>query len=154
MNQLTINVCQALACDDLDDLKTTLHDVLNHGADIGFSGFTYYTDTQAFYQANKDDIKAVLRDDARSQGKDGIYSLVAGFNCLDLTPDEVADAMHGEGDDVVQVENALAWYALESVAWDSDCWDDSDWLELAEELGLEVAEDEGDDENIDESADD
>lgn len=43
--------------------RDSLEDVVRHGADGGFSGFTYYADTLAFYKAHKGDILrgAILR---------------------------------------------------------------------------------------------
>lgn len=101
-----------------DEFVTLAHDVADHGADAGFSGFTYYSDTVPFAQANKADIRKLAEYVADSIGEyDGFYSFVASFNCLDLTTDEVADAMHdSDHDSNGEVLNALAWFALEEVS--------------------------------------
>lgn len=42
--------------------------------------------------------------------------MIAGFNCIDLTAEEVAEAIYnGKSEDRTTVFNALAWYALEEV---------------------------------------
>lgn len=47
---------------------TELLDVASHGADCGTSGFIYYTETTAFYDANED-----LINDLLNSSKDEIY---------------------------------------------------------------------------------
>jgi hypothetical protein len=100
------------------DLES-LEDVCNHGASGGFSGFTYYADTLAFFKAHKADILALAQSQAEDFGQ-GMLEMIAGFNCLkgdNLNPDAVAQAIYtGKGDNAVNVRNALAWYALEEVA--------------------------------------
>lgn len=83
---------------DDDEIKQAAE----HGADSGFSGFTYYGDTGAFYEANKDDIWELLFDDASGQGISAV-ELIASFGCKDSVVNHETFA------------NALAWYALESV---------------------------------------
>lgn len=100
--------------------RDALEDVARHGADAGWSGFTYYTDTCRFYRRHRKAIMQRLAEDADSMGVDWL-AMVAGFNCLrplELTPRQVAAACYGEGDEDIrqQVENALAWYTLETVA--------------------------------------
>jgi hypothetical protein len=106
---------------EYEELESTLRDVATHGADTGWPGFTYYTDTTAFFLANRAAIVARIKDDADSCGTDPV-SLVAKFGCLDDSPairDEIGRAIYGgpldEPDDG-QVSNALAWYALEETA--------------------------------------
>lgn len=101
-----------------DEFATLAHDVADHGADAGFSGFVYYSDTVLFAQANKADIRQLAEYVADGIGEhDGFYSFVASFNCLNgMTTDEVADAMHdSDHDSHTEVMNALAWFALEEV---------------------------------------
>ena len=100
--------------------RDTLRQVAEHGADAGWAGFSYYSDTCAFYRKHGKAIMQRLAEDAENMGMDWL-EVVAGFRCLEgmeLTPSQVAQACYGEGDDDVrtQVENALAWYALETVA--------------------------------------
>lgn len=98
--------------------RESLIDVCNHGADAGFAGFTYYTDTVAFYKAHKADILAMAEQDAKDF-RQGMLEMVAGFRCLngEYSVDEIGEALYaGRGDASTQVRNAMAWYALESVA--------------------------------------
>lgn len=99
--------------------RETLEDVCRHGASGGFSGFTYYTDTLAFYKAHKADILAMANVMADEMGED-MLAMVAGFNCLKadkLTATQIGEALFtGRGDDAQGVRNAMAWFALEEVA--------------------------------------
>lgn len=93
-------------------------------AAAGWPGFCYYTDTVEFAKANWPALKHACKTLADDIGVDGVYSLIAGFNCLKMDVDAVCEAIHAETDDSEQVWNALAWFALEEVA--NSC---SDWLE-------------------------
>ncbi|MDR3130446.1 MAG: hypothetical protein LBU18_02770 [Treponema sp.] len=42
--------------DGLKSLSVTIADCTKHGADGGFPGFTYYSDTLAFFRRNRQDI--------------------------------------------------------------------------------------------------
>jgi hypothetical protein len=103
---------------EVDELRDTLRDIRDYGADGGFSGFCYYADTVKFSEENKTDIMDVARDMADDFGLDGAYSLIAGFSCLnDMTADSVAEAIHSpDSEDYTFVMNALAWFAAEEVA--------------------------------------
>ena len=83
--------------------KETLRDVVQHGADAGYSGFIYYKDTCAFYERNKEAIWELLDDDAQEQGTT-ILAMLGSFAKADLVSD------------VDTFENLMAWYALEAVA--------------------------------------
>ena len=76
-----------------------IKDAARHGADSGFPGFTYYTDTVKFYEANKDEIWEMLYEDYEQLGHDNILQMIGDFGCADVTThDEFA--------------NLLSWYAL------------------------------------------
>ena len=100
--------------------KAQLEDVARHGADGGFPGFTYYSDTVPFAERHRDDIMVRLAEDSDACGvTDGsILSMLAGFGCLKgLTVDEIARGLYDKkADEHTQVFNALAWYALEEIA--------------------------------------
>ena len=103
-----------------------LEDVYNHGAGAGFPGFTYYTDTVAFYKKNKAAIIELAKEQADGMGIN-ILEMIGGFNCLKYydyktnrwTDEEgqeaIGQTVYGRKVDDV-VANALAWYALEEVA--------------------------------------
>jgi len=101
------------------DWQASAEDIANGDADGGVNGFIYYTDTVAFYQANRGNIHAMARDMARDIGEsESLCDFVASFNCVDLEPYEVDDAiLEGESnEDYTTVANALAWFALEETA--------------------------------------
>lgn len=106
----------------------TLRDVTRGGADGGFTGFIYYTETLEFFEKNKNLIKEQLKEDAENFGT-SIIDMVRNFNALsssrgkerkpDYTEDEVGQVLYGptqEEDFYTQIANCLAWYALEEVA--------------------------------------
>lgn len=95
--------------------KESAKDICRGGIDGGFSGFTYYTDTVAFFKRNRREIIELAKQQADDFGQ-GVLEMVAGFNCLngDYSVDEIGETLFGgEPDD--QIANALAWYAGEEV---------------------------------------
>lgn len=103
--------------------RDSLEDVARYGAAGGFCGFTYYKDTSAFYRKNREEIKKLLGETSENYGE-GLFSMVCNFACLrdwKVTEDQVAAVLFGkfgeidEGDET-QIENALAWFALEEIA--------------------------------------
>ena len=128
--------------------RESLEDVVNHGADSGFCGFSYYSDTSRFFRNHRKAIVAMVLSDAEAHEQSPV-DFVASFNCLagrelsevarrmggawlgsqrydaahaervaiaEYTP-SVARCLYGKlTEDDYTVENALAWYALESVA--------------------------------------
>lgn len=102
--------------------KESLRDVMNHGADAGYPGFTYYVDTIAFFRRQKKNIVKLAEEMAADFGED-VLKMVAGFRCLDgnFTASEVAKVMYGpwrDDDAHTMIANALAWFACEEVARD------------------------------------
>lgn len=99
--------------------REQLEDVANHGADAGWSGFTYTVDTVAFYKAHKTDILELAKQMADDCGVD-MLEMVAGFRCLKgmkLSPTEVGEALFsGRGENSDSIRNAMAWFALEEIA--------------------------------------
>lgn len=103
--------------------RETLKDVARHGAAGGFCGFTYYKDTSAFYRKNREEIKKLLGETSENYGE-GLFSMVCNFVCLrdwKVTEDQVAAVLFGkfgeiDEEDETQIENALAWFALEEIA--------------------------------------
>jgi hypothetical protein len=102
--------------------KSYLKDVYNHGADAGYPGFTYYHDTCRFYARHKAEINSLAEEMAESLGED-VIEMVKNFNCIkgDFSTSEIAKTMYGrrtekEKNDLCQIDNALAWFALEEIA--------------------------------------
>lgn len=82
-----------------------------------------YHDTRAFTRAHRVAIATMAEEMASELGESGAVALVRGFRCLDKeTPERAIYAgLYGGRvpaemeDDLCQVENALAWFALEEV---------------------------------------
>lgn len=79
-----------------------------HGADSGWSGFTYYEDTTKFYNKHHDLIWELVSEEADDQGVTPM-ALIASFAQADsITNDST-------------FKNLLAWFALEEVGrWLAD----------------------------------
>jgi hypothetical protein len=105
-------------------------DAANHGADSGFVGFTYYSDTVEFFKKNRKLIVESVNQMANELGESPA-EMVINFGCLaGRIKDErekrkaieeyrpSAYRCLGDGrltDDDINVANALAWFALEEV---------------------------------------
>ena len=101
--------------------KERCQDVVNHGAEAGFRGFTYYAETCKFYKSNKKAIIELAKDVAVACGED-LLVMISHFRCLkdmDLTPYEISLALESKGDKdaITLVQNAMAWFALEEVCY-------------------------------------
>lgn len=101
-----------------NDFSEIAGDVANHGADAGFGGWTYYSDTVAFAKKNRPEILEMAEEQSKEFGQ-GLLEMICGFGVFrtdKITPDEVARAIYqGKGDRITDVLNVLAWYALEEV---------------------------------------
>ena len=60
---------------------TEFQDIARHGADFGFSGFIYYTETEAFYDANENLINEELQNNLESVCDEGtsMLQMLKGF---------------------------------------------------------------------------
>ena len=102
--------------------KESLPDVMTHGANTGWPGFTYTADCVSFFKRHKESILQMVNSMASDIGASPAV-MVAGFQCLKIKADDsegmraVYRALDGrvQGDET-QVANALAWFALEEVA--------------------------------------
>jgi hypothetical protein len=106
----------------LEIFKQSFKDITRHGADSGFNGFIYYTDTTAFFKRNRRSILAHLDAICFDIGEDRI-SVLKSWRCLNhLTSDEIARGLYegGKSDEVTAVQNALAFFALEEVSHDEE----------------------------------
>ena len=96
----------------LEIFKQSFKDITRHGADSGFNGFIYYTDTTAFFKRNRRSILAHLDAICFDIGEDRI-SVLKSWRCLNhLTSDEIARGLYegGKSDEVTAVQNALAFF--------------------------------------------
>ena len=81
-----------------------LRDLARHGADAGWSGITYYTETAELYDRYSEDLWDMLSEDAEAFGSDHPLELVASFGGARQV---ATDA---------QFKNLLVWYGAERVA--------------------------------------
>lgn len=122
-------------CEIDEETAQELADVCrcSDGAAGGFGGFIYYRETADFVAANRAEIVARLREHIEEgllDGSRGVISAVMSFACFkgedsgELEEEAarclfgpVADIRSGELD---RVANALAWFALEDLAFKLD----------------------------------
>lgn len=135
-------VYNQLGCDDFEEFETHCDDCLTPGgcgANAGFTGFIYYTETTQFYKDNREQILKVLTDLSEGIGDRSILDTVLGFNSLDGNDWETVRAaaltIWGNDDQVDQyVADSLAKFAFEEVAnWMSDFMSEHDNEELNDE---------------------
>lgn len=95
-----------------------VQDVVNHGIDGGFAGFTYYSDTCKFYSRHRKAINQWVKDMAEEFGESAV-EFVQAFGCLKNSEwrEEIGTCLYDGklSDETTQVENALAWFTAEEV---------------------------------------
>jgi hypothetical protein len=108
--------------ESLKNLSANLADCAKHGADGGFPGFTYYSDTLTFFRYNREDIVKNLELLAGELGQD-IIGMVQSFGVFrhetPPTPASIGRALWGTGklkDDLTSLYNVFAWFCLEEVS--------------------------------------
>jgi hypothetical protein len=108
--------------ESLKCLSANLADCAKHGADSGFPGFTYYSDTLSFFRRNKQDIVKNMELLAEELGED-IISMVQHFGVFRYgtppTSASIGQALWGTGklkDDLTSLYNVFAWFCLEEVS--------------------------------------
>ncbi len=104
-----------------DSFTEKAADITNHGINGGFSGFTYYTETEKFAKANKDAILELASSQAQEVGYDSTFAMIRGFGCFKddkLSDCEIMNALcKGRNpNDGPNILNGLAWLAGEEVA--------------------------------------
>jgi hypothetical protein len=99
-----------------------LENCAEHGANVGFPGFIYYSDTIAFFRKNRKDIVNNIEQTAAEMGED-LIKMVQSFgvfrNSTPPTSDEVGKALWDSAyqyDELTNLYNVFAWYALEEVS--------------------------------------
>src|SRR5690606_40026148 len=80
--------------------KGELRDLAQHGADTGWHGLTYYSETTKLYRRFADEIWEALVEDAKEYGYRNVFEFIATFR--------LADAANR-----TQVENLLVWRSEE-----------------------------------------
>jgi hypothetical protein len=98
--------------------KESLPDVMNSGADGGFPGFTWYSDTVPFYKRHRKEINQRVIELAEDLGEDPV-KLLTGWRCLQgESKTHIGQILYGGPlkEAHTQIANGLAWFALEEVA--------------------------------------
>src|SRR5215469_15440876 len=89
---------QNATSDDFKELSGVFENIAEYGANCGFSGFIYYSETLAFYKKHRLDIVSHMEQTAAELGTD-IISLVQNFgvfrNSEKPTTSEVGQALWG-----------------------------------------------------------
>ncbi len=85
------------------NLKDSMQDIANHGADQGYPGLTYYKETCQLYDKFKEEIWDALEEDREDMGYKNIFELIATFGRADAGSDE-------------EFKNLLVWYMAERIA--------------------------------------
>ena len=83
--------------------KGELRELAQHGAEAGWHGLTYYSETTALYRRFADEIWETLIKDAEEHGYRNVFEFIATFRLADVANRE-------------QVENLLVWYMAERTA--------------------------------------
>jgi hypothetical protein len=82
--------------DTFKELSAEFVNCAKHGADVGFSGFIYYSETIPFFKKNRTAIASHLERTAAELGT-GIFSMVQSFgifrNSEKPTPTEIGKAL-------------------------------------------------------------
>jgi hypothetical protein len=106
----------------LKELSGTLADAARYGAASGFSGFTYYSETIAFFHCNRRDILYNMEHTAAEMGED-LIKMVQSFGAFrderPPTSGEIGAALWDSAylhKKYYGLYNVFAWYALEEVA--------------------------------------
>lgn len=98
-------------------------DIANHGIAGGFSGWIYYTETCQFYAKNQSSIVKLVEYQSEEHDYKSAQDMVKGFSFIDATLSEIGKTLYGnKRQHDIQVANALAWFAAESVVSEYDEW--------------------------------
>jgi len=108
--------------DTFKELSLEMVNCAEYGANIGISGFIYYSETIPFFQKNRAAIVSHIESTAADFGTD-IFSMVQGFGFFrhseKPTPSEIGKALWDKSKtdpDLTDLYNVFAWYALEEVS--------------------------------------
>ena len=86
------------------NLTEEAKDIANHGADAGWSGITYTSDTVQLFDKFGSEIWDMAVEDAEEMGHKNVAEMIAGFGR--------ADMLSG----LDQFKNLMVWYACEKIA--------------------------------------
>jgi hypothetical protein len=108
--------------ESLKELSGNLADCSKHGADGGFSGFSYHSETTAFFLRNRGDIIKNLEATAKEIGVD-LIKMIQGFVVFRYTPPPTAGkigaALWDTGrvqESLTELYNVFSWFCLEEIS--------------------------------------
>jgi hypothetical protein len=108
--------------DEFKELSGILKDCSSHGADAGFTGFSYYSETIRFFRKHRFNIVSHMEQTAAECGTD-IISMVQNFGVFrnndKPTTSEVGRALWDSSNywpELNTLYNVFAWYALEEIS--------------------------------------
>lgn len=84
--------------------KDQLRDIARYGADTGWGGLTYYSDTSALYRRFADEIWEALAEDAEALGHANVAEFIASFSRSDMLTSRQG------------FEQLVVWYMAERTA--------------------------------------
>ena len=90
-------------------------------ASDGYTGFIWYTDTVAFWRRTRRVAIPYMEEEADGIGESSVLSMCKNFNYVkshNISESEIAKSLYGRMCDAGNdVNNLMAWYCLESVAF-------------------------------------
>ncbi len=89
-----------------------IKDLASHGADAGWPGLTYYSETGELYEKYKEEIWKALSDDADELGHKSVFEMIAQFR--EATSVTCVESF----------ENLMVWYMAERTAHRLDALED------------------------------
>lgn len=104
MSNLKEAVKKQLRCESEEEFEETCQEISSHGANVGFPGFTYYTETCKFYDDNEEVIWELLESEYEDFGFSNPVALIGSFREANNVTS------------LITFKNLLAWYALEAIA--------------------------------------
>lgn len=96
----------------------SLEPAYSYGCLGGVPGFTYYSDTVAFFRRHRSAISALVERVAYDIGEEPL-AMVSGFRCMEgESHGVIGKALYGSrySDEMKMVANCLAWFTCEEVA--------------------------------------
>lgn len=83
--------------------KNELSDIAQHGANSGWHGLTWYTDTSKLYSKFKDELWELLTKESENCGYKNPFEFISTFRHADICSAQ-------------EVECLIVWFAAENVA--------------------------------------
>ena len=104
-----------------EDALHSLKDIALHGADGGFTGFTYTEECVTFFNENRQDILHLAENMADELGQN-LLDMIQDFKCIGpaYSTSEIGKALWDKSDDdknaTRTIQNGMAWFAAEEIA--------------------------------------